>query len=567
MGNSSGRPRDSRKGSGGGSQGGSSQGSYPRNEGSYPRGSGHGGSTQPRGCNQGGSTQPRGSNQGGSTQPRGGSHGNAGGYRQAPKYTPPVPKPKPVAPGFLGKPLSDILNSYTLGKELGRGEFGVTYTCTHKDTNEVYACKTIAKRKLTHKDDIEDVKREVQIMHHLSGTLNIVTLKAVFEDKHNIHLVMELCAGGELFDRIVAKKCYSERAASDLCRVIVNVVHRCHSLGVFHRDLKPENFLFTSMAEDAPLKATDFGLSTFFKPGERFQDLVGTAYYIAPEVLRKDYGPEADVWSAGVILYILLCGVPPFWAETEKGIFDAIMRGTLDFTSDPWPRISDDAKVLVKGMLNPDVNARLTAQQVLDHPWMKEDGASNAPLDNAVLTRLKNFSAANKMKKLALKVIAQNLSEEEIAGLRQLFKSIDVDNSGTVTLLELKEGLIKQGSKFSESDIAKLMESADLDGNGKIDFNEFISATMHMNKLEKEDHLFAAFHHFDRDNSGYITVFELQQALEENGVGDYDTIQEIIDEVDTDNDGRIDYDEFVAMMRKGNPGAEEGEKHNHRHRY
>lgn len=396
-------------------------------------------------------------------------------------------------------------------------------------------------------------------MHHLSGTPNIVVLKDVFEDKHSVHLVMELCAGGELFDRIIAKGHYSERAAADMCRVIVNVVHRCHSLGVFHRDLKPENFLLASKAEDAPLKATDFGLSTFFKPGDVFQDIVGSAYYVAPEVLKRSYGPEADVWSAGVIVYILLCGVPPFWAETEQGIFDAVLKGHIDFENDPWPKISNGAKDLVRKMLNPNVKIRLTAQQVLNHPWMKEDGdAPDVPLDNAVLTRLKNFSAANKMKKLALKVIAESLSEEEIVGLREMFKSIDTDNSGTVTFEELKEGLLKQGSKLNESDIRKLMEAADVDGNGKIDFNEFISATMHMNKTEKEDHLWAAFMHFDTDNSGYITIDELQEAMEKNGMGDPETIQEIISEVDTDNDGRIDYDEFVAMMRKGNPGAENG---------
>ncbi|KAG0592895.1 hypothetical protein KC19_1G288500 [Ceratodon purpureus] len=506
----------------------------------------------------------------GSTHPAGSSHGGStGGAYQT--HSAPAPRSKPTlrsAPsGILGKPLRDIKKNYTLGRELGRGQFGVTYLCTEKETGVAYACKTIAKRKLSTKDDIEDVKREVQIMHHLSGTPNIVELKDVFEDKHSVNLVMELCAGGELFDRIVAKGHYSERAAADMCRVIVNVVHRCHSLGVFHRDLKPENFLLASKDEDAPLKATDFGLSTFFKPGDVFQDIVGSAYYVAPEVLKRSYGPEADVWSAGVIVYILLCGVPPFWAETEKGIFDAVMRGHIDFKNDPWPKISNGAKDLVKKMLNPNVRERLTAQQVLDHPWMKVDGASDEPLDNAVLTRLKNFSAANKMKKLALKVIAESLSEEEIVGLRELFKSMDTDNSGTVTIQELKVGLLKKGTRLTETDMKKLMDAADVDGNGNIDFNEFISATMHMNKTQKEDHLFAAFQHFDTDNSGFITVYELQEAMEKNGMGDPQTIQEIISEVDTDNDGRIDYDEFVAMMRKGNPETEDGDKLNKpRHR-
>ncbi|KHN35055.1 Calcium-dependent protein kinase 3 [Glycine soja] len=364
---------------------------------------------------------------------------------------------------------------------------------------------------------------------------------------------MELCGGGELFDRIIAKGHYSERAAADLCRQIVTVVHDCHTMGVMHRDLKPENFLFLSKDENSPLKATDFGLSVFFKPGDVFKDLVGSAYYVAPEVLRRSYGPGADIWSAGVILFILLSGVPPFWSEKEQGIFDAILRGHIDFASDPWPSISSSAKDLVKKMLRADPKQRLSAVEVLNHPWMREDGASDKPLDVAVLSRMKQFRAMNKLKKVALKVIAENLSEEEIIGLKEMFKSMDTDNSGTITFEELKAGLPKLGTKVSESEVRQLMEAADVDGNGTIDYIEFITATMHMNRMEREDHLYKAFEYFDKDRSGYITVEELESALKKYNMGDEKTIKEIIAEVDADNDGRINYDEFVAMMRKGNP--------------
>lgn len=163
--------------------------------------------------------------------------------------------------------MEDVRTVYSIGKELGRGQFGVTHLCTHKATGEQLACKTIAKRKLVNKEDIEDVRREVQIMHHLTGQPNIVELKGAYEDKHSVHLVMELCAGGELFDRIIAKGHYTERAAASLLRTIVQIVHTCHSMGVIHRDLKPENFLLLSKDEDSPLKATDFGLSVFYKQG------------------------------------------------------------------------------------------------------------------------------------------------------------------------------------------------------------------------------------------------------------------------------------------------------------
>ncbi|XP_011088720.1 calcium-dependent protein kinase 5 isoform X1 [Sesamum indicum] len=479
----------------------------------------------------------------------------------------------------LGHRTPNIQDLYKLGRKLGQGQFGTTYLCTELSTGVEYACKSISKRKLISKEDVEDVRREIQIMHHLAGHKNIVTIKGAYEDPLYVHIVMELCGGGELFDRIIQRGHYSERKAAQLTKIIVGVVEACHSLGVMHRDLKPENFLLVNKDDDFSLKAIDFGLSVFFKPGQIFTDVVGSPYYVAPEVLLKHYGPEADVWTAGVILYILLSGVPPFWAgkfiyyttveihlevqqmmisgycsETQQGIFDAVLKGHIDFDSDPWPLISESAKDLIRKMLCMRPSDRLTAHEVLCHPWICENGvAPDRALDPAVLSRLKQFSAMNKLKKMALRVIAESLSEEEIAGLREMFKAMDTDNSGAITFDELKAGLRKYGSTLKDTEIRDLMDAADVDNSGTIDYGEFIAATIHLNKLEREEHLLAAFQYFDKDGSGYITVDELQQACVEHSMTDV-PLEDIIKEVDQDNDGRIDYGEFVAMMTKGNAG-------------
>ncbi|KAK9129377.1 hypothetical protein Sjap_009864 [Stephania japonica] len=323
-------------------------------------------------------------------------------------------------------------------------------------------------------------------------------------------------------------------------------------MGVMHRDLKPENFLFVNSEEDSALKAIDFGLSVFIEEGKVYREFVGSAYYVAPEVLGRSYGKEADVWSAGVILYILLCGAPPFWAETEKGIFDAILEGHVDFKSSPWPSITQAAKDLIKKMLTWDPKLRITAADALEHPWLKVDGeASDKPIDNAVLSRMKQFGAMNKMKKLALKVMAENLTEEEIKGLRQMFNNMDTDRSGAITFEELKTGLQRLGSKLSESEIQQLMEAADVDKSGQIDYIEFIAAMINRHKLQKEENLLKAFQHFDKDNNGFITREELKQAMTEYGVVDEASIDEIIDDVDIDKDGNINYEEFVTMMTRG----------------
>ncbi|KAK9987529.1 hypothetical protein SO802_027768 [Lithocarpus litseifolius] len=251
----------------------------------------------------------------------------------------------------LGQKTANICDLYTLGRKLGQGQFGTTYLCTKITTGIDYACKSISKRRLISKEDVEGVRREIQIMHHLAGHKNIVTIKGAYEDPLYVHIVMELCAGGELFDRIIQRGHYSERKAAELTKIILGVVKACHSLGVMHRDLKPENFSLVNKDDDFSLKAINFGLSVFFKPGQIFTDVVGSPYYVAPEVLLKHYRPEADVWTAGVMLYILLSGVPPFWAETHQGIFDAVLKGHIDFESEPWPLISDGAKDLIWKML------------------------------------------------------------------------------------------------------------------------------------------------------------------------------------------------------------------------
>ncbi|KAI5070558.1 hypothetical protein GOP47_0014901 [Adiantum capillus-veneris] len=447
----------------------------------------------------------------------------------------------------------NITDKYILGKELGRGEFGITYLCTDRQTQELFACKSISKRKLRTAVDIEDVRREVIIMHHLPPHPNIVTLKHVYEDENAVHLVMELCEGGELFDRIVARGHYNERAAANVTRTIVEVVQACHKHGVMHRDLKPENFLFANKKENSPLKAIDFGLSVLFKPGERFSEIVGSPYYMAPEVLKRNYGPEVDVWSAGVILYILLCGVPPFWAETEQGVAQAILRGVIDFKRDPWPRVSEKAKSLVRLMLEADPRRRLTAQQVLDHPWLQHaKQAPEVPLGETVRSRLKQFSAMNKLKKKALRVIAELLSGDEVEGLKHMFNMMDTNKNGVLSFEEFKTGLYKLGSQLAENEIQQLMEAADVDKNGSLDYGKFAALTVQLQRMDNDEHLRMAFSHFDADGNGFIDWHELKQTLSEDlGPDDEALIDDIMHEVDTDKDGLISYEEFVSMMQAG----------------
>ncbi|KAK3157023.1 hypothetical protein QOZ80_2AG0115170 [Eleusine coracana subsp. coracana] len=238
-------------------------------------------------------------------------------------------------------------------------------------------------------------------MHHLSGQKNIVTIKEAYEDKEAVHIVMEHCAGGELFDWI-QKGIYNEPKAVELIRTIVGIIANRHSLGVMHRDLKPENCMLLNKDDDLSIKVIDFGLSVFFKPGDVFSELVGSPYYIAPEVVQKHYGPEADVWTAGVILYVLLSGVPPFWKETKKRILDKVQEAHFDFNLSQWHRISDSAKDLIRKMLCACPSQRLKVREVLKPPWICYNRVTTNHLEPTVFSHDKKLSAVNKLKKLAL---------------------------------------------------------------------------------------------------------------------------------------------------------------------
>ncbi|CAI7806878.1 unnamed protein product [Closterium sp. NIES-53] len=448
----------------------------------------------------------------------------------------------------------DFEAHYKLGRELGHGQFGTTYESIQQATGERVAAKAIEKKQMKLPIAVEDVRREVAIMKLLSGHPNVVQFIDVFEDTDFVYICMEICEGGELLDRILSKRenRYSEKDAAGVVRQMLSVVAKCHLHGVVHRDLKPENFLFKSKAEDALLKATDFGLSDFRKPGKHFTDVVGSAYYVAPEVLKRRSGPESDVWSIGVITYILLSGRRPFWDRTEAGIFNEVLKKRPDFREKPWPNVSSSAKDFVKKLLKKDPRARPTAAQALSHKWVKEGGdASSVPLDIAVLSNMREFVKYSRLKQMALKALATTLEENEVQALRDQFNAMDINKDGTITIDEIRQALSHDlPFEVKESRVLQILQAMDTNCDGIIDFDEFVAATLHVQQLEEADSTKwqersrAAFAQFDRDNDGYIDAEELRMAAQVNF-----PLDNLIAEADTDGDGRISLPEFQKLLR------------------
>uniref|UniRef100_A0A804LSD0 EF-hand domain-containing protein n=1 Tax=Zea mays TaxID=4577 RepID=A0A804LSD0_MAIZE len=242
--------------------------------------------------------------------------------------------------------------------------------------------------------------------------------------------------------------------------------------------------------------------------------------------------------------------------ETEQGVAQAIIRSVIDFKRDPWPRVSNNAKDLVRGMLNPDQKRRLTAHQVLGHPWLQNiKKAPNVNLGETVKARLQQFSVMNKFKKHALRVIAEHLWVEEAADIKDMFEKMDLNKDQMLSFEELKLGLHKFGQQMPDADVQTLMEAADADGNGSLNYGEFVTLFVHLRKIGNDEHLHKAFAYFDRNQSDYIEIDELRESLADDlGQNREEIINAIIRDVDTDKDGKISYDEFATMMKAGTDG-------------
>jgi serine/threonine protein kinase len=308
---------------------------------------------------------------------------------------------------------SQIEKKYVIDKkELGSGNFAVVKRATLKPgakdvpagMRSECAVKIIDKAKV---EDMNDIQREIEVMEQLKHD-NVIKLFEIFDEPKKMMLVMELVTGGELFDRIVSKGSYTEADAAGVLLQLCDALNYMHEKKIVHRDLKPENILYSTADEDSPIKVADFGLARVISNKEMMKTACGTPGYVAPEVLKnKGYDSGAvDMWSTGVILYILLCGFPPFYEEELPALFEQILHARYDFPSPWWDNVSPEAKSLVKGLLTIDPVKRLTAAQVMALPWVS-GSAPTADLSGAQAA-MKKYNATRKLKKAAMGLMAKH---------------------------------------------------------------------------------------------------------------------------------------------------------------
>ncbi|CAK9319705.1 unnamed protein product [Citrullus colocynthis] len=448
----------------------------------------------------------------------------------------------------------EFVGNYEIGEEVGRGHFGFTYKAKAKKGSlkgRNVAVKIIAKSKMTTAIAVEDVKREVKILQALNGHKNLVQFHGAFEDDTNVYIIMELCEGGELLDRLLSRGgIYSEEDAKTVIVQILNAVAFCHLQGIVHRDLKPENFLFTTREEDSILKVIDFGLSEYVNPDEKLNDIVGSAYYVAPEVLHRSYGTQADMWSIGVIAYILLCGSRPFWDRTESGIFRTVLKEDPSFDDEPWPSLSCDAKDFVQRLLHKDQHIRLTAAQALCHPWLTNHLHPKIPLDMIVYKLVRAYIYSSSLRKLALNALAKTLSFMQLAYLRQQFHLLGPNKNGFISLQNFKTALMKASTDaMNESGVTEYVHMVSSSQYKRLDFEEFCAAAISVHQLKGieswEQHARYAYDLFEEYGNRPIMIEELASEL---GLAPSVPLHVVLQDWIRPSDGKLSFIGFVKLL-------------------
>jgi len=415
-------------------------------------------------------------------------------------------------------------------------------------------CRTIRRIAKVHYKNPKALKQEVALMKGMDHP-NIIRLFETFEDHTRHTLVMEVCEGGTLFDRIAEVGHFDERDAAGVVRDVLRAVFYMHKRDIVHRDLKPESFMLQSPGPLAgnSLKLVDFGTARSATETTILSTKTGTPFYVAPEVGKGRYTRKCDIWSCGAVAYALLCGSPPFTGASDGEVLEKVHRGVLAFKEPAWQGASDKAQTFVCQLMHRHTRERHDAKQALSHEWISEyapEGPRVVPLSEKekihFVGRWRSYRRANKLKRAALHVIAHQLDCVETRSLRDNFIALDTDGDGHLTCEQLRDPLVMAGLIESDEDLQEVMDAVDTDGSGALDYTEFIAAGIYGSKSIDEGACWTAFSLFDRDGDGKVSTDELAEVLDHGTLKYASAIA--IKTVDGDNDGRISFDEFLQMM-------------------
>mmetsp|Transcript_41026 Transcript_41026/g.45844 ORF Transcript_41026/g.45844 Transcript_41026/m.45844 type:complete len:1074 (-) Transcript_41026:113-3334(-) len=468
----------------------------------------------------------------------------------------------------FGRPIEEVYDGVHDGPILGSGVSGIVRKVVHLKTGVEYAVKCLDLGLVGTEEGLEQLRDEIFIMCQLDHP-NIIRLEEVYESHSEIYLVQELCVGGELFDRLDEQPDYhyTEAECARLIKQMLCAVRYLHSKGIIHRDLKLENFLFSSSAQDSELKMIDFGLSKHFRYGEIHQEAVGTPYTVAPEVIRGRYDERCDIWAIGVIAFLLLSGDPPFGgcggSESLLAVRTNILNGSFQFEpAEIWDLVSPTAKEFINTLLttNPKLRPNATTAQHLT--WL-EEWAHRTKTDNDhilnpnVVRALVNFKEFSDMRKLLCEVLSFTLLPEQIKDLRKEFEKVDIDGSGEISLLSLKQVLVTNAGAGSlgaltEEEVEDIFNAMRVKKTEtRIRWHEFIAAGLSQCEVDDRN-LRLAFDRLDNDHKGYVTLDDIMDLMGSDAVQGEEALRKMWGESMKDcncNTAMITYEDFVLIMK------------------
>jgi len=436
---------------------------------------------------------------------------------------------------------------------LGKGCSGDVLLAVSKTSQRRFAIKSLELNSLTEGKQSE-LKQEAQVML-CTDHPHIAQLCDVYESDHQLHFVMECLEGGELYDRVIQKGKLPEHESADAIRQMLLVLAYLHGRGIVHRDVKLENFLFDEPNGDH-LKLVDFGLSAFYRAGDaQLQSKCGTIDYVAPEVLKGGYTSQCDMWSLGVVAFILLSGGMPFNGK-HGDARRRIMQGSYNMREEKWAPISQQGRNFVRSLLDMNSARRLTAQSALMHPWIENTGSAGGAIESSILDSLRAFPLLPRFRRCCLSVLSWSLSRNDHSQLREAFLAMDTHGRGVITAEELRTALVDQFGA-QENEVIEILASVQslrgggnhsyVDCNSEIRYSEFLAAMVPSKVALNDDLLQLSFRRFDDCGSGRITPHDLRRVVGNSFDGvDVDALMY---EVSYMKDRSISYPEFVDLIR------------------
>ena len=460
---------------------------------------------------------------------------------------------------IIGLNNHDPENDYKKINQIGKGQFGEVYEVKNRITDIVRAMKVIKKH--SSKDESELVN-EVKILTSMDHPC-IVKIFEFYSNDENYSIIMEYCKEGSLLKELNKSGPFNEAYTAYIMYQLFFAINYYNGMHIIHRNLKPENLLIYNKNKETKypnIKIGDFGMSKIVGDQEIQNKIVGTLFYNAPEVLEKNYNEKSDLWSCGVIMYLLLTGKVPFDGESNEDICEKIKKGEYD--KKPLEKCSANCLDLLQKLLTINVNKRITVQECLNHPWLKEHKSKelyNKILDEGIvlkfLNNLKKYKRNSILQETALAYLVHNFPQmKDVINSCKLFNQIDLNCDGRITQEELYLGLKQRlNSDSLDEDVKNIFQNLDMNNDGYIEYEEFVRASISKEKFMGENVLQFAFRFFDKDNSGKITFKEIETVFK-NSVTDKDNMEKalnkIIFEVDINRDGKISFEEFAAVMKK-----------------